>query len=182
MSPRQSQPSFKRVRVTPHKVFAGVEVVLPAPVRGRVAVGDHHFADRRAVDQGAPASIVGVMELLEHQSFAGVEAHTQVPPGPGQVIALQGEARALRLRDLDWLQVSSKLAADCRVGVISVNIRDRHGAVVDQVVHPAFFHVDKGHKAINGVRPRVIAGVVLTEAEAAQQPPSFLIWVLEDAR
>ena len=46
------------------------------------------------------------MELLEHQAFAGVEAHIAGPTRPTDVVAPgEGEAGPLRLGDLDGLLV-----------------------------------------------------------------------------
>jgi hypothetical protein len=98
------------------------------------------------------------------------------------VVAFQGETGTLGLRDLDRQQVRAELAVDRGVRVIAVDLRDRDRAVVDQVVDPPVLHIHEGHQAVDRMCPRVVCGVVLAEAEAAQKPLAFLIPVLEDAR
>ena len=120
------------------------------------------------MDHRAPASLVRVVQLVEHQAFAGIEANTQVPAGPGKVIALKGEAGPFGFGDLDRFQVRAVLAVNRGVGVVAIDLRNwKRGTVVDQVVDAAVFHINEGHQAINGVGPRVVCGVVLAEAEAA---------------
>jgi hypothetical protein len=152
------------------QVLAGVEVVLPEPGRARVGVGDHHLGHRgpvhdRPVAQG---------ELVQRQPFAGVEPDPEPPPLPGHLVAVEGEARALRLGDVDGLERGPGRADLGRVVEVPRLLRDGQDLLVDQVQHPALDQVDVGDQAVDRMGPRVVLLVLLHEGQHPQHAPALL--------
>jgi hypothetical protein len=152
------------------QVLAGVEVVLPEPGRARVGVGDHHLGDGGAVDDGP----VPQGELVQGQPFAGVEPDPQPPSLPAHLVAVEGEARALGLGDLDRPERGPGRADGCRVVEVALLLRDRQQLLVDQVHHPALDEVDVGDQAVDRMGPGVVLVVMLQERQHPQHPPALL--------
>ena len=174
-------PEFERVRPLSDEVLAGVEVVLPRPHGGGVAVGDDHLRDRRPVEDHPRLVAVGEGDVVEDEALAHVEADVEGPLLPLDVVAVgDGEARALGLGDLDRLLARAQRARELGVGVVAVLGGHRHDAQIDDLVDGAVGDVDVGDEAVDGVRPRAVARVLLVEGEAAEDPPALLLWVLED--
>ena len=65
------------VRPLADQVLAAVEVVLPVPGRGRIAVGHDHLRDGRPVDHRPPPALVIEADLVQRQPLAGIETDPQ---------------------------------------------------------------------------------------------------------
>ena len=152
------------------QVLAGVEVVLPEPGRPRVGVGDHHLGDGGPVDDRAALQ----RQLVQGQPFAGVEPDPEPPPLPGHLVAVDGEARPLRLGDLDGLERGPRRADLGRVVEVARFLGDRQQLLVDQVQDAALDEVDVGDQAVHRVGPGVVLLVVLHERQHPQHAPAFL--------
>ena len=98
----------------PDAVFAGVEGVAARVAAGRVAIGHDHLRHRRAVHDGAEPALVFITDLMEDQTIADVEAHPDLPFLPAHQMALDREAWAFGLHDLERLQVGAGLLLDDR--------------------------------------------------------------------
>jgi hypothetical protein len=119
---------------------------------------------------------------VQREPFTGVEAQAQRPPLPGQgAVVVQVEAHAVRLGDLDRPQAGAQRAGDRGVVEVAGRRGNGHRAEVVDGDHLAGQHVDEGHQAVDRVRPRVVAGVLLDEGQAAQQAAARLVRVVEDA-
>ncbi len=94
----------QRIRVPAEKEFARVEIVLPIPGRGRVGIWHDHLRDRCPIQHRPLLIAVAVTNVTQNKTLAGVEADLQRPPRPPDLLALNGEARPLRLGDLNRLQ------------------------------------------------------------------------------
>ena len=153
------------------EVLARVEVVLPEPDRRGVGVGDDHLGDGRPVDHGAPAD----GDLVQREALAAVEADPELPVGPGDLVAVDGEARPLGLGDLDRLEVGAgRGGVRCGVPLAALG---RHRQV-EQVVHrrrDAAGEVDVGDDAVDRVGPRQVGRVGLVEAEHPDGPVPELV-------
>ena len=124
---------LERVGVAADQVLAGVEVVLPRPDRRRVAVRHDHLGDRRRGARSAGRPVANA-DLVQHQAFAGVEADAQRPVLPLEEVAVEGEAGALRLGDLDRLLRRPRRSGDGGVVEVARLLGDRHRADVDDLV------------------------------------------------
>ena len=100
----------QRQRIGQHSqaVFADVEGVLAVILLARIAVGNHHLADRCTMQNGALHSLVVVADGVKHQAFARCETDPELPFLPLNLVAVDGEAGALRLHDVDGLQIRSR--------------------------------------------------------------------------
>src|ERR1700722_13993562 len=116
-------PELQRVGEQADAVLPLVEDQLAVVGQARVAVGDEHLAEGGTVDD-RPA---GVVDLVQDQALAGGEADPQVPLLPFQVVVPDGEAGALVLDDVEWLDVGSGAVRE--VGDV-VRVGDRGGGVV----------------------------------------------------
>jgi hypothetical protein len=85
----------ERVGEAAEAPLADVERVLPAVPGRRVAVGDHHLADRRP-PQDRPFP---VGHIPQHDSLERVEAHVERPALPPDLVAVDREAHAVGLGD-----------------------------------------------------------------------------------
>ena len=114
-------------------VLAAVEGVLPVVARARIAVRHDHLRERRAVqDRAQPAAVV-VGDLVEHEAFARREADVHPPALPRQHAAVEREARAFGLRDLERRDVVAQRGGrrrrrSCRSRAGSARPRDRRCA------------------------------------------------------
>src|SRR5262249_42729718 len=96
-----------------------------------------------------------VRELVEDEPLPRREADAQAPLLPADLVALDREARALGLRDLDRPEIVAR-GARART-VLAATGRDRDGAVVDDLEHLAAVEVDEPDDALD--RPRVAVAV-----------------------
>jgi hypothetical protein len=111
---------------------------------------------------------------VQRQPFAGVEPDPQPPALPAHLVPVDGEARALRLADLDGLERGPRRADVGRVVEVARLLRDGQQRRVDQLDHTALDEVDVGHQAVDRVRPRVVLLVVLHEGQHPQHAPALL--------
>ena len=161
---------FQGVGEQPDAVLALVEHQLAVVHRAGVAVGDEHLAQARAVDDAAAV----VADPVQHQALAGGEADPQVPLLPGQVVAVDAEARALVLGDVQWLDVRARAVGevrdvlrvgDLRRGVVGLLLRHREDAVVLDADDGQRVQVDLGDDAVDRVGVAVVVRVVAHPGE-----------------
>ena len=135
----------QRVVVLAHAVFAGVERIAAEIAASRIAVGHHHLGHRGAVHDGAQPALVLVGDVIEDESLAHVEADADVPLLPAHEVALDREARPLRLHDAEWFHVAAQTLLAGDHGLFR---RDRHRAEI----------IDPDHRAAPQVDHRVQVG------------------------
>jgi hypothetical protein len=82
-------------------VLTPVEEVLAVGRRVAVEVRNVHLVDGGTLQHGALDLTVEVVEFVEHETLAVAEAHPEGPVLPGHLAALDGEAGALRLHDVE---------------------------------------------------------------------------------
>jgi hypothetical protein len=100
---------------------------------------------------------------------------TRQPPAlPGHLVAVEGEARAFGLGDLDRPERGPRRADRGRVVEVALLLGDGQDLGVDQVQHPTLDEVDVGDQAVHRVGPRVVLGAVLHERQDPQHPPALL--------
>ena len=130
-------PEPERVGQGAEAVLADVEDVLEVGGRAGVTVRDHELCDRGSVADRAALSRIRVADVVEGQPLPGVKPDPEIPLLPGQVMTLEGEARTLRLRDLDRTQVGA-VRATATVDVACALAARRARAVTD-IVDPDDF-------------------------------------------
>jgi hypothetical protein len=117
----------QRVRIDTDTVLADVERVLAPLGLDAVAVGHRHLDDRCTIDHRALAALVDVIvaDVLQHEPLARREPHTEFPPLPRDLPAVDLVARSLGLRNLERFQVIAILAEEAPV-VIALRFRHRN--------------------------------------------------------
>src|SRR3546814_18509225 len=85
--------------------LAGIEIILPAADLGKVRIIDHHLGDGRAMDDRALFAFVLLRDLMDGEAFTAVETDGEIPVLPAHLAAISVEAHALRLGDVDWLNM-----------------------------------------------------------------------------
>ena len=156
---------LERVDVVPEAVLPDVERVLEDHGRIGVGVGDRELGDREPVRDGPRPRAVALVEgeLVQRQRLARVEADAQPPRAPAQRVAVQCEARALGLRDLDRPQIVA-VGAPAAVAVVAGLLRDGHRAVVVDADDLHAVQVDDREEPSDRARIAVVA------REIAAQP------------
>ena len=153
---------FQGVGEQADAVLPLVEDQLAVVGRARVAVGDEHLGQARAVDDRA----AGVVDLVQDQALARGEADPQVPLLPFEVVVLDGEAGALVLDDVERLDVGSGAVGEVgdvvRVGdrgggVVAGLLRDRDDAVVLDLDDGERVQVDERAHVLDRVGVAVVA-------------------------
>src|SRR5262245_49337193 len=94
---------LQRIEELADAIFAGVEGIPAVVGAGRVAIGHDHLGQRCTVHDRPQAAGILITDGMKREPFADVEAEPQLPFLPAELIALQREARALRLGDCERL-------------------------------------------------------------------------------
>ena len=157
---------LERVGPLADQVLAGVEVGLPVPEL-RVAVGHDHLRDRGPVEHRA----VVQADLVQGQALAGVEADPHRPVLPAQRKPVQGEARSLRLGDLDRLERGPVRAADGLVVVVAGLQGDRELELVGDLEDLLLDQVHVSGHAVDRMRPGQVVLALLDERQHPHHPP-----------
>jgi hypothetical protein len=131
------------------------------------------------VDDRPHAAPVLVADLVEGQALLGVEADPQAPLLPAHLVAVDREARALGLRDLDGLDVVAQAGEAGHVvlarhqvrRVVAGLRRDRDDAVVDDADDLHRVEVDLGDEPLDRARIAVLAGLGAHPRERAAEAP-----------
>ena len=165
---------LERVGPLTDQVLAGVEVGLPV-AEVRVAVGHDHLRDRRPVEHRPLAAGLVQADLVQGQPLAGVEADPHRPVLPAQRVAVQGEARALRLGDLDGLERGPVRAADGLVVVVAGFGRYRELELVGDLEDLLGDQVHVGGDAVDGMRPGQVVLAGLDEREHPHHPAPVVV-------
>src|SRR5689334_7104131 len=168
---------FQAVGQDPDAVLPHVEDVLAVVRRVRVAVRDEHLRERGAVDHRPECSVVLVANQEEDQPFARGEADPEPPFLPVHLVPVHGEAGAVRLGDLDGLQVLPGAVREMRNvrgvaysfgGVVAAARRQRHHSVVLDVHDFHAVEVEADDQALH--RAGVSVVVRITPAHPGQRP------------
>jgi hypothetical protein len=153
--------------------LAHVEGVLPAVQRARVAVGDDHLGDGGPVQDGPDAAAVLVADGVQDQALERVHRDAQRPPLPAHEVALDGEAGALGLGDLERAEVVAQRAVVLRVVAAALG-GEGHHAQVGHLEHLAGGHVDAGQHALDRPGVAVVGGLLPVVGDAAGDPAALL--------
>ncbi len=160
---------FEAVGAHAHAVLADVEGVLAALGGAGVAVGNDHLGERGAVEDGAFAAVVVVAEVVQRQSLAGVEADDEAPLLPGDLIAVDLEARSLGLDDLQRLDVLARCGNPVG-GVVRLARWDRPAAVLLDADDVHGVEVHDGPQSLDRADVAVVGRVGAEEAERPGEP------------
>src|SRR5450432_1564621 len=129
--------------------FAGVEAIAEKPAAARVAIGNHHFGERSAVQNGANAAALFVAHGVQHQAFARVEPITETPLLPAHFAVFDLKAGAAELKDIERRGSQTRRAAGGqRKFTASPGDRDI-AAGVEKVDNSAGGQIDVCHQALN---------------------------------
>src|SRR5215203_4776781 len=115
----------QRVDQRPKVQLATIEGVLAVMRWRRVTVWYDHVRHRRPMQDGPPATIVLPADGVQDEAFARREADTELPLLPAHERTVNGEARSLRLADLERLEIRSQRPHVIQA-VAGVPGRDRH--------------------------------------------------------
>src|SRR5207244_3694521 len=85
------------------------EGVLARLLRGRIAVGDDHLREGRAIEDRAFLAVVLITKIIERQPLAAIEADDEAPFLPADAVAFNVKTRPRGLRDLERLDVVARL-------------------------------------------------------------------------
>ena len=145
---------LQRVGELAEPVFADVEDVLAGVRRMRRAIGHRHLGDRGAVADRTP----GVGDVVQRQPLAGVEADHHRPVVPVDPPPRHREGDAVRLGDVDRLEVVARGLV--RVGrVVAVRLRHRDDAVIVDAQDLHLLDVDDCVDAFDRVGVEVVFGM-----------------------
>src|SRR5205823_6038644 len=97
---------LQRVCQHAYAVLADVEGVASEVWGPRVTIWHHHVDDRCAVEYWSLPALVLVGRGVENQTLTRREADAEMPLLPMDVMAVDDETGALRLMNLDGLQIS----------------------------------------------------------------------------
>jgi hypothetical protein len=110
---------------------------------------------------------------VDHEALARRESEPHPPLLPAQLVIAELEARALRLMDLDGLEIG---AGAGHVGrVVRVLRRQRHDAAVLDLQDLHRVQVDDGEEIGDGPRVAVVVGMAPHPRQRAHEPPAFVV-------
>src|SRR5215472_1205872 len=170
-----------------HAVLAHVEDVLAIVRRPDVAVGDEHLSERSAVDDRPQAVTVLVADRVQHKALARREADAKAPLLPAHLVAVDPEAGALWLKDLDQLLISPRPCGKVRrvVGVgdplgrvVAASWRERHDALVLDFDDLHTVEVEAHDEALDRPGVSVVVGITLTHERQRPYQPALVAGVL----
>ena len=119
---------------------------------------------------------------MQGQALAGVEADPHRPVLPAQRKPVQGEARPLRLGDLDRLERGAVRAADRLVVVVARLPRHRELELVGDLEDLLLDQVHVGGHAVDRVRPGQVVLALHDERQHPDHPPPVVLGRPERAR
>ena len=118
--------------------------------------------------------------VVEDEPLLRVKRGPERPAIPADLPALDGEADALGLRDLDGSKIVALRHRSGRVG--AVGARDRLGVELLELQHAALVEVDIGDQALDRVGVAVVALVRAQVGDGSRYPPPLLDRKIEPAR
>ena len=147
----------ERVGERADQVLADVERALDEARRARIAVRHRHLADRGAMQDRALLVALSVGELVQDEAFPHRPAGAERPALPADQVAVDREAGALRLHDLDRAHVGALRPG--QAGAILADLgRDGHDAVVVDADDLAPVQVDERDDALDRPSVRIALG------------------------
>ena len=138
--------------------FADVVRGPPVVIERGIAVGDHHLGEGQPVGDIAGGAVIVERHLVDDRSFAIVEPEPHRPVLPLQLGAVDGERRALRLGDVQRLEVRAHLRAPDGRGVFGVNGGTPVVVVVLDLEQLEGVHVHQQLQTGDGMGIRVAVG------------------------
>ena len=174
-------PELQRVPHPPEAPLTRVERVLPPVHRAGIAVRHDHLRDGRAVEHRPHAVGVVVLHGVENEALVRVERHAERPARPADVVAVDDEARALRLHDLQRFEVGAHRPD------VGGQVRPRvggHGddAEVDDLEHLARALVEERDHTFDRLGVAVVGVLVPQVRDAPGDPTPGLVLGTERAR
>ena len=144
--------------------LAGVEYGLDPVHRRRVPVRHPHLRQRGPVHDRAFPAAVGVPHPVQDQALTRGVPDDQVPALPADLVPVEGEARPLRLGDLDRLHIRPQAADHGEVGgirgefgrVVAGPGRQRHHLVVVHGQHRGAVQVHRDHEVLSRAGERIV--------------------------
>ena len=111
---------------------------------------------------------------MQNQSLARIEADAEAPFLPANLVALDDEARAGRLHDLQRLDVVAESGAiACRV--VAVLHRDVGLAIIVDAQNLGPVEIDHGAKPLDRMGIAVVVLLAPVPAEGVREPPALLV-------
>src|SRR6185437_4362130 len=115
---------LERVGKLAQAIFTGIERALPEMVRGWIGIGHDHVGDAGAIDDRAHLAAIAKRDLMQDQALTRGPAGAEGEVLPAHLPAIDREARARLLRDVERLDVLAH-RGDRRTIVIARLFRDR---------------------------------------------------------
>jgi hypothetical protein len=172
---------LQRIGEFAEAIFAGIERTLPEMIGGRIGIGHDHVGDTGAIDDRALLCAVAKRDLVQHEALARGPADTEREILPAHLPAVDREARAFLLHDIERLDVLAHLP-DRGAIVVARLLRDRNDLLlVDQLHDPVLDQVDQRDHALDRMRVAVVLGVAAPIGDGADQPPALLDLAIEIA-
>ncbi len=138
-------------------------------LRAGRAVRHHHFAEPGAEQHRPLVVAVAVGHLVEGEAVGGVHRHPEAPFLPRDLVAVDLEAHALGLHDVEGLEVVAHRSD--RLGVVvAAPLGERHRLGVDEVDHRPFGEVDGRHHTLDRVGVAVVGLVVAHVGDHSAHP------------
>jgi len=162
-------------------MFANVEGVFAVVLGTGIAIGHHHLRHRRAIEDGAQASLVFVAHLVQHQPFAGVEANAQIPLLPADVVSVDLEAGSIGLGDVQGFDVLAQCGLE--LGLVLARVGGHgHNPQVFDANHRHFVEIYHGDQPVDGAGVEVAVGGGTQVADAAGEADAHFILKAKVAR
>src|SRR5690348_15364363 len=100
------------------------------------------------MENGTNAAVILISELMQHKPFARGEAHAETPILPAHLVAVDAKTGALRLQNLERLQIFPQRAY-CFRSIKTRHGRERHLNVVDYFDHFHRFQIDESDEPLH---------------------------------
>ena len=161
--------------------LAHVEDVLAVLGGPGVAVGDEHLRQGGPVDDRAQDVSVLVADGVQHQALARCEADPEAPLLPPHLVAVDIEAGAIRLDDLELAEVRARAPRHVghvvRVGegldrVVGGPRRNGDRAVVGDLEDLHLVQVEERDQVLDRARVAVVGGIPPHPGEGPDGPPA----------
>ena len=149
-------------------------------VGGRVGVGHDHLGDARAIDDRTFALAVAIADLVQHEAFARGEADAERPVLPLDLPAIDREARAILLHDIERLERRCAYSGSSLAIVVRACFRDRNDVgLIDELDHLVLDQVDERDHAFDRVRIAVVLGIGAPVGHGTDEPTALLDLAIE---
>ena len=180
--PEAIAAEFELVRELAKAELARIEGAFGKMLRRRIGIGNRHLRYAGAMDDRAQPAAVAKAELVEDEPFPRREADAELPVLPGDVPAVDDEARPVGLDNLERLQIGARRRERSAVIIVLLPGNGHEPAVVLHGDDLALDQVDHRDHTLD----RMSVGVVLLEGpvigDGAQDPAPLVGLEIEIAR